>query len=236
VSVLLPYIGGLRLRDVCNDARAPFRDERAADGAKNETTNRSLEVVRAVLNRAARVQQAQAGPTAGICDQRWWVRSGQHLDRWRWLGRTAAPGKDRTASGNAITGQRNHSAAGFDRGWLAGVTSGPELRPRDGATDGSEVHDRRPAVLGLQRVPRVSWSPCCHLIERRTWTAVVRAAERLGFPPALPRETVGATKACSRKMSPDKEKRASPCGADPLIHFLFFWCGWQESNPRPLGS
>ena len=55
VSILLPYIGSLTLRDVCNDALESFKDERVADGAKNATINRSLEVVRTVLNRAARV-------------------------------------------------------------------------------------------------------------------------------------------------------------------------------------
>ena len=55
VTILLPSIGSLTLRDVCNDALESFKDERVADGAKNATINRSLEVVRTVLNRAARV-------------------------------------------------------------------------------------------------------------------------------------------------------------------------------------
>lgn len=53
VTILLPYIGSLPLRDVCNDSMESFKEERAADGAKNATVNRSLEVVRTVLNRAA---------------------------------------------------------------------------------------------------------------------------------------------------------------------------------------
>ena len=55
VSILLPHIGSLPLRDVCNDALESFKDDRAADGAKHSTINRSLEVARTVLNRAARV-------------------------------------------------------------------------------------------------------------------------------------------------------------------------------------
>lgn len=55
VNILLPYIGSLPLRDVCNDALGGFKDERTASGIKPATINRSLEVVRTVLNRAARV-------------------------------------------------------------------------------------------------------------------------------------------------------------------------------------
>jgi len=62
VNILLPHIGGLPLRDVCNDALEGFKDERAADGAKNVTINRSLEVVRTVLNRAARVWRMNGKP------------------------------------------------------------------------------------------------------------------------------------------------------------------------------
>ena len=49
VTILLPHIGSLPLRDVCNDALEGFKDERVAEGAKNATINRSLEVVRTVL-------------------------------------------------------------------------------------------------------------------------------------------------------------------------------------------
>ena len=62
VTILLPYIGSLPLRDVCNDALEGFKDERAAEGAKNATINRSLEVVRTVLNRATRVWRSHGKP------------------------------------------------------------------------------------------------------------------------------------------------------------------------------
>jgi integrase len=62
VTILLPYIGSLPLRDVCNDALEGFKDERAAEGAKNATINRSLEVVRTVLNRATRVWRTHGKP------------------------------------------------------------------------------------------------------------------------------------------------------------------------------
>jgi integrase len=62
VNILLPHIGSLPLRDVCNDALESFKVERAAEGAKNATVNRSLEVVRTVLNRAARVWRTNGKP------------------------------------------------------------------------------------------------------------------------------------------------------------------------------
>ena len=68
VTILLPYIGSLPLRDVCNDALEGFKDERAAEGAKNATINRSLEVVRTVLNRATRVWRTTA--SHGSCHRR----------------------------------------------------------------------------------------------------------------------------------------------------------------------
>jgi integrase len=62
VNILLPYIGGLALREVCNDSLETFKEERVVEGAKNATINRSLEVVRTVLNRAARVWRTNGKP------------------------------------------------------------------------------------------------------------------------------------------------------------------------------
>jgi integrase len=51
------------LRDVCNDSLEAFKDDRVADDkVKNVTVNRSLEVVRTVLNRAARVWRMNGKP------------------------------------------------------------------------------------------------------------------------------------------------------------------------------
>jgi integrase len=66
VNILLPYIGSLPLRDVCNDALEGFRDERTAGGVKPSTINRSLEVVRTVLNRAARVWRSNGRPWLSV--------------------------------------------------------------------------------------------------------------------------------------------------------------------------
>lgn len=62
VRILLPYIGSMAMRDVCNEAMESFKDERAEDGVKNATINRSLEVVRTVMNRAARVWRENGTP------------------------------------------------------------------------------------------------------------------------------------------------------------------------------
>ena len=55
VKLLLPYIGGQPLGEVCNDSMEDFKIDRQEDGVKNSTINRSLEVVRTTLIRAARV-------------------------------------------------------------------------------------------------------------------------------------------------------------------------------------
>ena len=62
VRILLPYIGTMAMRDVCNEAMKCFKDERTEDGAKNATINRSLEVAGTAMNRAARVWRESCTP------------------------------------------------------------------------------------------------------------------------------------------------------------------------------
>lgn len=62
VNLLLPHISRMPLRDVCNDALEGFKKQRVADGVKASTINHSLEVVRTVLNRAARVWRSDGKP------------------------------------------------------------------------------------------------------------------------------------------------------------------------------
>lgn len=62
VRILLPYIGSMPIGEVCNESLEAFREDRADDGAKNATINRSLEVVRTVMNRAARVWRDSGKP------------------------------------------------------------------------------------------------------------------------------------------------------------------------------
>lgn len=62
VTLLLPYIGAQPLRDVCNESLEDFKLDRQEDGVKNATINRSLEVVRTTLIRAARVWRDDGEP------------------------------------------------------------------------------------------------------------------------------------------------------------------------------
>lgn len=63
VKILLPYIGSLPMSEVCNDSLETFKAQRIdEDEAKNSTVNRSLEVVRTVMNRAARVWRDDGRP------------------------------------------------------------------------------------------------------------------------------------------------------------------------------
>jgi len=62
VCDLLPYIGTLPMREVCNDSLEDFKLDRQEDGVKNSTINRSLEVVRTTVIRAARVWRENGKP------------------------------------------------------------------------------------------------------------------------------------------------------------------------------
>lgn len=70
VSDLLPYIGNLPLDEVCNDTLESFKldriegdeDEEGKKPVKNATINRTLEVVRTTLIRAARVWRVDNKP------------------------------------------------------------------------------------------------------------------------------------------------------------------------------
>jgi hypothetical protein len=62
VTDLLPYIGILPMQDVCNDALEAFKLDRLEDGVKHATINRSLEVLRTTLIRAARVWRDNGRP------------------------------------------------------------------------------------------------------------------------------------------------------------------------------
>jgi integrase len=73
IQMLLPYLGLLKLSDICDDTLEDFKDDRLAGGmivgnreplkpACATTVNRSLEVVRTILNRAARAWRTKGKP------------------------------------------------------------------------------------------------------------------------------------------------------------------------------
>ncbi|WP_382155315.1 tyrosine-type recombinase/integrase [Hydrogenophaga sp. ANAO-22] len=65
VDILLPYIGDKPMWEVCTESLEEFINDRLDEGVKNATVNRSLEVVRTVTNRAARVWRDRGKPWIG---------------------------------------------------------------------------------------------------------------------------------------------------------------------------
>lgn len=65
IELLTPYVGAMRLADVCDESFAEFKEDRLANGKQPSTVNRSLEVARTILNRCARVWRAGGKPWLG---------------------------------------------------------------------------------------------------------------------------------------------------------------------------
>lgn len=63
LDLLLEFIGDLPIRVVNDDSLKPFIDARKASGVKNSTINRALEVVRSIMNQAAREWRDEHGLT-----------------------------------------------------------------------------------------------------------------------------------------------------------------------------
>lgn len=61
VKLLLPHVGRLPLDQIHDETLEPFKEGRRQDGVSPTTINRSLEVVRTILNRAARAWRDEAG-------------------------------------------------------------------------------------------------------------------------------------------------------------------------------
>jgi len=61
VQLLLPFIGTLFLDHIHDATLEPFKESRRLDGVSPTTINRTLEVVRTILNRAARVWRDEDG-------------------------------------------------------------------------------------------------------------------------------------------------------------------------------
>lgn len=61
ITLLLPYIGTLDISHVHDATLEEFKEARRLEGVSATTINRTLEVVRAILNRAARAWRDEAG-------------------------------------------------------------------------------------------------------------------------------------------------------------------------------
>lgn len=62
VTLMLPYVGSMPMREVCNDSFEAFKADRIDEGVTPTTVNRSLEVARTICNRASRVWRANGKP------------------------------------------------------------------------------------------------------------------------------------------------------------------------------
>ena len=62
VRLLISHLGGLEVKQIHDATLKPFIADRLAAGVSATTINRSLEVVRTILNRAARVYRDDDGP------------------------------------------------------------------------------------------------------------------------------------------------------------------------------
>ncbi len=61
IQAFVPFIGHLEVERVHDGTLEPFKASRRADGVKPSTINRALEVVRTILNKAARVYRDEQG-------------------------------------------------------------------------------------------------------------------------------------------------------------------------------
>lgn len=61
IALLLPYVGDLEVRKVHDETLHPLIDARLADGVSPITVNRTLEVARSILNKAARAYRDADG-------------------------------------------------------------------------------------------------------------------------------------------------------------------------------
>jgi integrase len=65
ILLLDPYVGSLTMADVCDQSFEEFKEDRLVAGKTPATVNRSLEVARTIMNRAARVWRAGGKPWLG---------------------------------------------------------------------------------------------------------------------------------------------------------------------------
>lgn len=156
VEILLPYVGSLTLADVCNESFAEFREDRLAAGKKPSTVNRTLEVARTILNRAARVWRAGGKPWLGssplieMLDESGarqpypisWAEQTKLLEK-------LLPHLQRTVLFAVNTGARDDNICGLRWEWERPV---PELGRSVFLIPAAEFKSKRPHVLILNDV------------------------------------------------------------------------------------
>ena len=157
VQLLLPYVGRLPLREVCSESFETFKIDRIEEGVKNVTINRSLEVVRTILNRAARVWREDgkswlsASPLIEMLDETGQVRLPQPLS-WAEQAKLMpilALHLQRPVLFALNTGARDENVCGLKWRWEVNV---PELSRSVFVIPAEEFKGKRPHVLILNDV------------------------------------------------------------------------------------
>lgn len=167
VLLLNQWVGGLQLQAVCNDSFAQFKADRLAGRSasgqparpvKPSTVNRSLEVARTVLNRAARVwRTAQGQPWLGaaplleMLDEDSTRRAPRPLS-WAEqaaLMRTLPAHLQRMVLFTVNTGARDENVCGLRWSWEVPVQ---EVQRSVFVVPASEFKSKRPHVLVLNDV------------------------------------------------------------------------------------
>ena len=183
VTDLLPYIGQLPMQDVCNDSLQPFVTERLASGVKPSTINRTLEVVRTTMIRAARVWRDDGRPWIGtaplieMLDERQQKRAPYPItwaEQTKLLTRLPPHLQDMVEFA-LNTGARDDNVCGLEWAWERPV---PELGRSVFVIPAEAFKSERPHVLVLNDV---AWS----IVERRpadllAWRALDDVLSELG--------------------------------------------------------
>lgn len=154
---LTPHIGRLPMRDISNEALEGFIAERQEDGVKNSTINRSLEVVRTTVIRAARVWRENgktwlpSAPLIEMLDEKAQKRAPYPIT-WSEQARllTRLPGHlQDTAEFSLNTGARDSNVCGLLWEWEVKV---PEIGRSVFVIPAAEFKGNRPHVLVLNDV------------------------------------------------------------------------------------
>lgn len=157
VDDLLPYIGNLPMRDICNESLEGFIADRRKAGAKNSTINRTLEVVRTTVIRASRVWRdgghfwLHSAPLIEMLDERTNKREPYPItwaEQARLLTRLPAH-LQATVEFSLNTGARDSNVCGLQWSWEVPV---PEIGRSVFVVPESEFKSGRKHVLVLNDV------------------------------------------------------------------------------------
>ncbi len=159
LKLVVPFIGHLPLEQVHMGTLQPFIDARQEDGVKSSTVNRTLAVVRRILNLAAGKWRDEFGvswlATPPLFEmQNWEDRREPYPLSWeeqRRLFRELPPHLQRMALFAVNTGTRQEEVCGLKWEWECSI---PELNTAVFIIPGREVKNKEDRVVVLNRVAR----------------------------------------------------------------------------------